>query len=433
MMKFKAKQLGVALLVGSSLLLSSSLVSAQQQGGAKAAPAKPSGPVICPGYKRGKTALVGQSTGKKVQKAYEAYNEDLLDEAIEILLDIKPKDDFDKAYVNRFVGNIMATIDKRGAEALGLLESSVTTKVLNDTEHASTLKLVGDLSMQEKEYEKAVVYYNKWMDFTCKKDPKIFIRIAQAYSEQKLYAEMIEPADKAIEFADKPDKNAYLLKLSSYFERKMMPEAVKVAEQLVINFPTEKRWWTQLGTFYLSIEDYERAVSTLDIAYQQGYLEKEAQIKLLAQLYSVAGAPSRAARLTEKHLKSGLLTRNESNLATLARSFHQARDFKTAAKYYGEVAKLTSDPTYYEDQGTLLILAQDYKGAIAALTKALESGAEKVGAVHYSLMEANFYANNFRQAYRHAKEARKDPKVRRNANSWMPYIETKAKNRGMKL
>ena len=107
-------------------------------------------PIICPGYEKGKTQLVGERTGKRVQKAFEAYNQDLMDEALAILYDIDASDDFDKAYVSRFIGNLLAAMDGQGVKALGYLKDAVNVRVLNDLEHTQTLKLLGDLSMQEK-------------------------------------------------------------------------------------------------------------------------------------------------------------------------------------------------------------------------------------------------------------------------------------------
>ena len=123
-------------------------------------------PIACPGYEKGKTTLVGERTGKKVQRAFEAYQQDLVDEALQILLDINASDDFDSAYVNRFVGNLLAAMDGQGERALGYLNSSVTPRVLNDTEHTQTLRLIGDLSMQEKKYANAIKHYEQWMDVT---------------------------------------------------------------------------------------------------------------------------------------------------------------------------------------------------------------------------------------------------------------------------
>ncbi|MFC3094992.1 hypothetical protein DRW07_17220 [Alteromonas sediminis] len=427
MKKFKVVR-SVSLAIGLSTAVLSGNTMAQQQAGAT----QPTGPVICPGYVKGKSGLPGQRVGKKVQNAFEAYNEDDVAGAIDILLDIEAKDSFDRAFVDNFIGKMMIGIDGRAAEAFTYLERAVKEKQLNDSDHANTLKLLGQLGMQEKKYESAIGFFKKWMDFTCKEDAEVYTRIAQAHMELKQYAEMIEPADKAIELYEEPNKNPYILKLSSYFERKMINEMVDIGEQLVVLFPENKQWWTQLGSFYLQIEDYDRALSVMDAAYLQGFLDKESQIKLLAQLYAATGAPERAARLKEKHLGE-LLQRDADMLTSVAKSYHQAREFKTAAKYWGEAAKLSSDPKHFEEQGTLLLIAQDYRGAITALGQALDRGAEDVGGIHYTLMEANFHSGNFKAAHVHAKEARKDPSVRRNANAWIPYIETKAKNRGISL
>ena len=186
MMKRSFKMSAVALVLGAGAVLSAPAALAQ------------SAPVVCPGYEKGKTTLVGERTGKKVQKAFEFYNEDQLTEALNVLYEIDPSDDFDKAYVKRFIGNLLASQEGEGGKALSYLVDSVEPKVLNDTEHSQTLKLIGDLSMQEEKYTDAIKWYNKWMEFTCKEDADVYTRLAQAYFESKQLAKMVEPADKAI-------------------------------------------------------------------------------------------------------------------------------------------------------------------------------------------------------------------------------------------
>ena len=419
----------------STMFKKSLVVAAFTLGSAIALPAaaQSSAPVVCPGYEKGTTNLVGERVGKKVQKAFEAYNEDLIDDAITILSEIEPKEDFDKAYVNRFLGNIMATKDGMGPKALELLVSSVETKVLNDLEHSQTLKLVADLSLQEKEYEQAVEYYQAYLDFTCKEDPEVYTRMANAFYELKQYDKLIDPADKAIELYEEPNKNPYVLKLSSYYERKMYKETVGVAEDIVNTFPEEGKWWVQLGQFYLMIEDYKKSLATLEIAYNQGFLEKPNLLKMLSQLYATNNMPYRSAKVLAENIANGKIEKTADNLASVANSYHQAMEYELAAQFYQEAAEMSSDPEFYRKQGVLLLVAEDYKGAITALSKALERGVEDPGKVHFSLMEANFYAGDFKQAYEHIKEAKKDKTLRRNANAWEPYIKQKAKNRGINI
>ena len=419
----------------STMFKKSLVVAAFTLGSAIALPAaaQSSAPVVCPGYEKGTTNLVGERVGKKVQKAFEAYNEDLIDDAITILSEIEAKEDFDKAYVNRFLGNIMATKDGMGPKALELLVSSVETKVLNDLEHSQTLKLVADLSLQEKEYEQSVKYYQAYLDFTCKEDPEVYTRMANAFYELKQYDKLIDPADKAIALYEEPNKNPYVLKLSSYYERKMYKETVGVAEDIVNTFPEEGKWWVQLGQFYLMIEDYKKSLATLEIAYDQGFLEKPNLIKMLSQLYATNNMPYRSAKVLAENIANGKIEKTADNLASVANSYHQAMEYETAAQYYQQAAEMSSDPEFYRKQGVLLLVAEDYKGAITALSKALERGVEDPGKVHFSLMEANFYAGDFKQAYEHIKEAKKDKTLRRNANAWEPYIKQKAKNRGINI
>lgn len=390
-------------------------------------------PVDCPGYKRAPTKIPGQRVGKKVQKAFEAYSADLLDEAIEILREIDTDDEFDRAYVDRFIGNLIASKEGKGAEALVFLQRAVQVKNLNDNEHAQTLRLVADLNMQQRQFDGALEFYNKWMDYTCKEDADVYTRMAQAFYETKQLAKMIEPADKAISLYDKPNKNPYVLKMTSYYERKLYKETISVAETLVKLFPENKQWWTQLGFFYMLVEDYKSALQTFELAYTQGYLEKASEIRALAQLYGTSDIPYKAAVLQETYLKSGLLERDEDTLSRVANAWHRSKEYLKAAAYYGEAAEMSNDPEHYRKQGTLLLSAEKYDAAVNALKKALDAGSSKEGAIQMALMEANFYQGKFKEAYVHVVEAQKDSSMRRNAKAWEPYIKEKAKNRGIKI
>ena len=337
----------------STCLITANVAQAQDSNAAakKAAPA-PILPVMCPGYKRGSTKIVGERTGKKVQRAFEAYNEDLIADAIQILVDIETSDTFDKAYVDRFVGNLLAAEKGRAKEAMTRLTASVSTKILNDREHADTLRLLGDLNLQEKEYKTAVKWYNSWMDFTCKEDPAIYTRMAQAFYELKQLANIISPADKAIALyakEGKVNKNPYVLKLTSYYERKDYRNTVKVAEELVRQFPDTARWWTQLGFFYMLVEDYKKALSTFEIAYGEGFLTKASELKAYAQLYSTLDVPNKATQILEKYLASGLIEKTEANYSLLANAHHSAKNHKSAAKFYAVAANFDNNPELFRN------------------------------------------------------------------------------------
>jgi len=381
-----------------------------------------------------KTQLVGPSVGKKVAKAFEAYSADDIPGALVILLDIDASKDYDKAYVSRFIAVMYATMGDEEANSIKYLKAAIEPDLLNEGDHGAAIKLLADLQMQTKAYEGALVNYQAWMDFTGESDGNTWTKIANAHYALKQLDEMIVPADNAIAaYGDKQNKNPYILKITSFYENKKYKDAVKTLETVIQIFPEDKTWWTQLGMFYLLVEDYQKALQTLDLAYKQGFLVKESEIKTLASLYSQNVVPYKAAILLEKHIDSGLVPRDDKNLSSLANAWHAAQNIDKAAKYYGELSKMTNLAKHYSKQGMLLKQDEQFKPAIVALTKAIELGVKNEGRLQMSIAESHFYLEQYKQAYKAISLARKDPKTRKSAKGWESFIKDTARRKNVSI
>jgi hypothetical protein len=381
-----------------------------------------------------KTQLVGPSVGKKVGKAFELYSADDYPGALAILLDIDASKPYDKAYVARFIAVMYAQMGNEELNAIQYLKEAVGPDILNEGDQAQALKLLADLQMQTKSYDDAISNYYTWMDFTGKSEGDTWTKIANANYMLKRLDKMIVPADNAIAaYGDKHNKNPYILKVTSYYEDKKYNKAVDVLETVIQIFPEDKTWWTQLGMFYLLVEDYKKGLATLDLAYKQGYLEKESEIKTLASLYSQNEVPYKAAMLLEKNIDSGLVKRDDKNLATLANALHAAQNITEAAKYYGELAKMTNLAKHYSKQGMLLKQDEQFKAAIVALNKALELGVKSKGKLYMSIAESHFYLENYKQAYKAINLAMKDPKTRKSAKGWVSFIKDTAQRKKVSI
>ena len=391
--------------------------------------------------KKRPTQLVGPSVGKKVQKAFELYAGDEkkgvksdIDGALVVLLDINAKKDYDKAYVARFIAVMYATKGSQEKEAIKYLKIAVAPDILNEGDHGEAIKLLADLQMQTKDYKNALKNYYAWMEFTGKNDGGTWVKVAQAHYELKQLDKMIVPADKAIAaFGDKPNQNPYILKLTSYYERKKYKEAINVLETVILIFPDKKTWWTQLPMFYMLVENYPKAVQTLDLAYKQGFLDKETQLKTLANLYSSMETPYKAAKLMEKHIASGEITRDDKTISTLANAWHAAQHISTAAKYYGELAKMTNEAKHYRKQGMLLKQDEQFTKAIPALEKALEIGVKNKGSIYMSIAESYFYLEKYKKAYAAINKAMEDPKSRKAAKGWKGFIADTARRKNVSI
>lgn len=379
----------------------------------------------CPIQKR-QSKAVGERTAKKVQKSFKAYTEGNLDNAIAILLEANPKAKFDKAYVDRMLGNFYAEKAQMGT-AIKYLKTSVDADILGGTDHAASLRLYADLLLQEKQFKEAITYYNKWMEFTCKVDGTVFKRVGIAYSELKQWDKVLEVADKGIALIDKPDKGLYQMKLTAYFNKKQFKNAINVLEIMVPLFQEDKRLWLQLAQFYLLTEDYTKSLATYDLAYKNGFLETASSVTRLAQLLSQKGSHYKAAKIYEKHMKSGLIKKEEKTLKILAGFYHNAKEMKLAAKYYGEAAAEKGDASLYLKQGRLLAIDRQFKSAIPVFEKALNAGLKNPGEAQFELALAHLGLKQYKSAYRRAVQASKDKKTARSAKSYISYIKEKAR------
>lgn len=386
--------------------------------------------------KKRKSQLVSPHIGKKVNRAFELYDKDDIPGALVLLLDISINDDkvFDKAYVSRFIAIMYATLGDHEKDAIKYLKLAVGPDILNTGEHGESLKLLADLQLQTGQYRDALKNYYAWMDFTGKSTGEIWSRVANSHYALKELDKVIEPCDNAIrDYGNKQNKNPYILKLTAYYEQKKYKEAVDVLETAVQLFPDEDTFWNQLGTFYVLVEDYKKALSTLDLSYKLGYVTKQNQVKTLASLYSQHDMPYKAAILLEKFTKTGLLPKDESNYTRLAGAWQSAMHIDKAAKYYGELAKLSNKAKHYNQQGMLLKQDEQFSKAIVALNKALELGYKNKGAIHMAIAESYFYLEKYKQAYAAVKKAAKDPKTKRVAKGWTGFIKDKAKRKNISI
>lgn len=378
-----------------------------------------------------KTQIVGERTGRQLVKAFDLYNEEKLEEAIAVLLDTKSSNEFDSATLNRFLGNLYATKDEK--KAIQYLTLAVKPDVLVFNDQASSMRLLADMLLQDKQFQKAIDAYEAWLMFTGEQSSEVYMRIANAYYLMEQHAKVIGPADDAIRFADKVIPGPYQLKMAALYETKRYKELVAVVETMVELFPDNKQFWVYLGNFYTLTEEYSKSLSTLHLAHTQGYLEKDSEVRMLAQMYANNNIPFKAAKVMETNVKSGLVKADKTNLNFIATNYQAAREFAKAAEYYGEVAKLTNEAEAYRRQGSAYLSVQRYNDAIKAFDKALSLNVDKPSSVYMSLVDAYFYQSKYKEAYAALMNAKKDPDMSRQVRGWESYIKDKAKQKGISL
>lgn len=381
--------------------------------------------------KNRRTTLPGERVGRGVTRAFELYNEEKVDEALKVLLEIRGGNDFDNAFLARFIGNLYAQKDAK--QAIRYLEQATKPDVLSFSDQASSLKLVADLQQMEGMHKDAIRNYEAWIRFTGENDPDVYLRIANSYYQLQDYKNVLVPIDNAIRYSRTPNKNHYMLKMGALYESRNYPKTVEVVETMVQLFPEERQFWVYLGNFYTLVEDYQKSLSALQIAYNNGYLESETELKTLGQMYANNNIPYKAAMIYEKYLKSGKIKKDRTMLTAIASNFQAAREFAKAAQYYGELAALTNDADAYRRQAMAFMAIQRYNDALKAFEATLARDSSNAGRVHMSMVEAYLNQGKLREAYASLQQAKRDSATARQANSYENYIREKARVKGINL
>ncbi|WKE64447.1 tetratricopeptide repeat protein [Gallaecimonas kandeliae] len=380
-----------------------------------------------------KTQALSESAGRPVTKAYDLFSKEDYAGALKILQDMSPHDGYDKAYVDRFIGTIYYYQEKWD-QSLQYLKRAADSGALNQTEQEGVLRQVGQMLQQREKWRESLTYLQKWMDFSGKESADVFTMMAQAYYQMKELDKVVPFADKAIKLYKKPNKNPYVLKLAAFFDRKMYKQMVPVLEELVKLDPKEKQWWLQLGQTYMLVNDSDKALATYALAYKQGFLTKENEGKVLAQLYASQDIPYKSAIIQEKFMKAGLIPEDESSLAILANTWHNAKELDKAIEYYGRAGEAGKDGKHFLKQGNLLLEQEKYEKAIVALNKAIDAGnLSQPGRAYLALAQAYFFKHDYKGAIKQLRLAKGFDDTKKTATSWESYVKDEATRKGVQF
>ena len=177
----------------------------------------------------------------------------------------------------------------------------------------------------------------------------------------------------------------------------------------------------------------KRQVAVMEAAFQQGYVTKANDLKNLAQLYYLNGAPFKAAQLMEKSLAEKKLDENLKNLEFLAQAWSNAKEYEKAIPVLEQAAKLSGKGDNYSRLAQVYLNMEQWDKVITYGKKAMDKGVVKnMGHLQVSLGMAYFNLKKFNSSIRYFEMAAKDKKVKKVALQWIKYV-SKEKEKQQKL
>ena len=309
------------------------------------------------------------------------------------------------------------------AEARRQLEAAIAEEVAEPREVAEMRFQIAQLWLQEESWTEAVKELEYWFTLVENPNPSAYYTLALAYYQLDDFEETLRWGQQALDHAESPKESWLQLVLACRLTRKEYEEAVPILEQLVAHFPS-RDYWVSLSTVHGALGNYEKALAPLQVAYAQGLLSRDAELRRLAQMLLFLGLPFPAARVLEQGLEEGVIESDADALEMLSNSWVAAREFERAIEPLERAASFAESGNLYVRLAHVHVQQESWEQAAAALAKALEKGgldnrgdAELLmGIAHYSQERPLDARQWFDRARRHAT-------TRKAAETWIDHID----------
>ena len=388
---------------------------------------------------------VSEAGQKKLKTGYDAIDANEPDKAEAALNEVLngPKfSDYEKAAALVGLANI-AYEREQPDQAIALNEKAIALNALDNRAHFNAIYQNAQLNLQEEHYDASLKSIEQWMSLTGTEKAEAWALKGNALYRLERFPEAAEAMKKAISLSPKPNDSWAQILLASYTDAENFTEAAKTGEELLAKDPNNKRIILQLASIYLAQDQDQKALSTLEAAYQRGALTEEKELKQLYQSYNYLKQPQKAVEVINAGLAKGTLKQNAETLKRLGDAYMlSAQDLPDndpkrneltlkAADAYGQAAQQTPDNGEMDMmRGHLLVEIEKWADAKAALTTALKKGGlKREGETYVLLGNAEAELGNDQAAIAAYEKARSFPNTKTMADSWLKNMRQGSKKK----
>jgi tetratricopeptide (TPR) repeat protein len=329
---------------------------------------------------------------------------------------------YERALAYRFLA--YASIGMEDSEAaVGYFEKAVEQQVLPIDEEASVRFNVAQIYASAQQWEKVDETLVEWFKYLENPNPVAYYLLAISRYQRQLYDEALGPATTAIQITPNPDERWLQLAAALHLQKEDYDSAVPILEGLVIRFK-KKQYWVQLSLIYSARGDYEDALRVQQIAYAQGLLTQDEELRRLARTYLFHQLPYPAAEVLERGLEEGQIKRDKTVLELLGNSWIAAREYEKSIGPLQQAADRADNGQLYLRLGQVRVQREDWKEATALIQKAIEKGGLLDEGKAHMLLGISYYSDDHPQSAQTAfRRASKYESTRKEAAAWLKHID----------
>jgi tetratricopeptide (TPR) repeat protein len=367
---------------------------------------------------------VDPRTGKKLTQAIELLQAEDYAGAAKILksFNLNRLNDYERALVQQTLGYVAASPEDF-AEAAERFSAALELESLPEGAQVSTRFNLAQIYMMLERWDDAIATFNKWFQEVETPNSLGYYMLAVAYYQSGDLDKAFAPATKSVEMATTPKEAWIRLLLALYMEKKQYREALPLVERLVSLYP-KKPYWMQLSAIYAELGEDSKALASQQLAYQEGFLTEDKELRRLAQMYLFHDLPFWAATVLDRAIEEEKVESDTKALELLGNSWLAAREYDRALAPLERAAEVSEDGELFLRLGRVYIQREEWEKAAESLNRALEKGnLEEVGNVHLLLGIAVYNQKRLDRARRSFVRALDFEESNKNAEQWLRVID----------
>jgi hypothetical protein len=337
--------------------------------------------------------------------------------------------DFEKQTVLNFYTNYWLTLENY-PEAINTFKQLLEIEELREDTRLRTLKSLGQLTAAEEEWRDSIQFYELWRDASLVEEDIVYRglsyahyqidEIPQALPHWIAYMELLLDREEALE----RDDYSYLNGL--YFQLEDFPNALDLTKTMIVLFDNQIDWMN-LSAIYAGLDDEERRVRSLNVAYLKGMLDDENRFLNLGQSMGGIDVPLSGTKIIADGIDKQIIEETEENLETLAQMHLIGANYEGALEPARRVAEMSDSGDGYDTYGYIHYVLANYQDAADAFQLAIDKGNLSNRADTYlflsrSLMELDDF-EGARDAATQSADAG-DESEQRSANDYIRFINS---------
>jgi tetratricopeptide (TPR) repeat protein len=341
-------------------------------------------------------------------------------------LNLKRLNPYERALIYRLLGYVSYDAEELH-ETIQNFSNALAEEILPLKEESELRFNIAQLYAALSQWRDVVDSIDLWALYVPERTPLSHYLMAIAYYQLDQDDEAIRHVEIAVELAPEPKEGWLQLLAALYVRKQDYKSAAPVLEEMVMRF-RKKQYWAQLSLIYGAIDDFRGSLAVQQIAYVQGLLTEDKELRRLARGYLFNDLPHPAALVLKNGMAGGGIEPNAAAYELLANSWIAAREYDESLVPLRKAASLSEDGDLYVRLGQVHMQREEWNEAVRLFQQAVSKGdLTEPGNAHLLLGISQYNDESVARARASFLLARKHESSRSQADAWIQHLESEGR------